>query len=127
LGRTLRFGKPGRLITAGLGLAYLGCLGLGLYEITAKSPSLLGDPLPGWWATVQAENTTRWDPPTGLGPLDRLLHEGEEALRFYGILARPAKFPTPGSTSVSRSVPALLQVPQQSQIGLVAPGRDLSP
>jgi len=62
------------------------CLGLlGLYEFTAKSPQLLGHALPGWQETQQVENHTQWKPPTGILPLDKLLHEGEEALRFYGF------------------------------------------
>jgi hypothetical protein len=60
---------------------------LGLYELTAKSPLLTGQPLPGWWATERAERTTRWQPPTGVFALDKLLHEGEEAARFYATLA----------------------------------------
>lgn len=86
-GRLRSFSRPAVL---GLGLAYWTGLGLVMYEMTAKSPTLLGEPLPGWWATERAERTTRWDPPTGLLPLDKLLHEGEEALRFYGILTKRA-------------------------------------
>lgn len=82
-----RFNKLGHLAAVGLGLVYLGGLSLGLYEITAKSPTLLGDPLPGWWATDRAEKTTCWNPPTGLLPLDKLLHEAEEAVRFYRFLS----------------------------------------
>ena len=76
-----------RLTTTGLALLYLGCLALGIYEMTAKSPSILGTRLPGWWATDRAERTTRWNPPTGVLPVDKLLHEGEEAVRFYAMLA----------------------------------------
>jgi hypothetical protein len=61
--------------------------GLGFYELTAKSPQLTGAALPGWWATEKAEKATRWRPPTGLLPLDKMLHEGEEAARFYATLA----------------------------------------
>lgn len=70
---------------------------LGLYELTAKSPRLGGHPLPGWWATERAERTTRWRPPTGLFPLDKVLHEGEEAARFYATLAgiRPRRHGQP--------------------------------
>jgi len=56
-----------------------------LYEFTAKSPQLIGLALPGWLETQQVENTTPWKPPTGILPLDKLLHEGEEALRYYGL------------------------------------------
>ncbi len=60
---------------------------LGLYELTAKSPQLAGRPLPGWWATERAERATRWHPPTGVLAVDKVLHEGEEAARFYATLA----------------------------------------
>lgn len=60
---------------------------LGIYELTAKSPRLLGAALPGWWAAERAEHHTRWRPPTGVLPVDKLLHEGQEAARFYAMLA----------------------------------------
>ncbi len=75
-----------RLLQAGAVLLYIACLALGIYEVTAKSPSILGARLPGWWAADQAEHATRWDPPTGLMPLDKVLHESEEAVRFYAAL-----------------------------------------
>ncbi len=75
-----------RLTQAGIYLLYLGCLALGIYEMTAKSPSILGTPLPGWYVTDQAEKATRWNPPTGILPVDKLLHEGEEAVRFYAMM-----------------------------------------
>ncbi|MEN8006060.1 MAG: hypothetical protein ABFS42_03555 [Candidatus Krumholzibacteriota bacterium] len=89
MGRFGRFSRQNNWTTTGLTLAYLVGLALGFYEMTAKSPGLLDRPLPGWWATDRAERTTRWNPPTGFLPLDKLLHEGEEAIRFYRILARP--------------------------------------
>ncbi len=60
--------------------------GLSVYEMTAKSPLLTGQTLPGWWATAQAERDTRWRPRTGVLPVDKLMHEGEEAARFYATL-----------------------------------------
>ncbi len=75
-----------RMVPIGMALLYLSCLALGIYEMTAKSPSILGTRLPGWSATDRAEKTTRWNPPTGFMPLDKLLHEGEEAVRFYAVL-----------------------------------------
>ncbi len=76
-----------RLALAGVTLLSVSCAALGIYEMTAKSPRLLGTHLPGWWATDKAEQTTGWNPPTGFLPVDKLLHEGEEAVRFYAMLA----------------------------------------
>lgn len=61
--------------------------GMGLYELTAKSPAWAGQAWPGWWACEKAEHVTRWNPPTGVLPLDKVLHEGEEAAHFYATLA----------------------------------------
>lgn len=76
-----------RLAGMAIYLIWLITAALGHYELTAKSPLLLGRPLPGWPKTLQVERMTRWDPPTGILPVDKLLHEGEEAARFYGLLA----------------------------------------
>jgi hypothetical protein len=59
---------------------------LGFYELTAKSHRLLDQPLPGWWKTQQVESLTAWNPSTGIHPLDKLIHEGEEAVRYYGLM-----------------------------------------
>jgi hypothetical protein len=62
--------------------------GLCQYEAAAKSPQWLGRPLPGWRLALRVEREIpmhRW---TGLRILDRLFHEGQEALRFYGITTR---------------------------------------
>lgn len=77
-----------KLAGAGIYLLALAAGAVGLYELTAKSPTWLGQPLPGWQETRQVERQTRWNPPTGIRPVDRLLHEGEEAARFFGLLAR---------------------------------------
>ena len=77
-----------RLALCGLYLIYCCLLGLGFYEATAKSPEWLGVPLPGWTRTFQAETSTRWDPSTGILPVDRFLHETEEAARFFGLMAQ---------------------------------------
>ena len=61
---------------------------LGLYEVTATSPAILGHALPGWLETRQVEEATPWQQPTGILPVDKLLHESEEAVRYYGLLAR---------------------------------------
>ena len=75
-----------RMSTAGICLITVLTGLLGLYEITAKSHRLLNDPLPGWQKTQRVERSTQWNPPTGIFPLDKFLHEGEEALRYYGIV-----------------------------------------
>jgi len=75
-----------RATLAGIFLLYSSCLALGIYEMTAKSPSLWGEPLPGWWATDRAERIIHWQQPTGLFAVDKLLHEGQEALVFYALL-----------------------------------------
>jgi len=62
---------------------------LGCYELAAKSPLGPAGAWPARRAARQAEALTRWRPPTGLPPLDKLLHEGEEAARFYAALAGP--------------------------------------
>ena len=74
-----------RLALLSLFLVYTCCAGLGFYEITAKSPALFGAPLPGWITTCRVERSTPWRPATGLFPLDRLLHETQEAALFYGF------------------------------------------
>ncbi len=77
-----------RFAIIGCFLLYSGVSALGFYEITAKSPALLGTPLPGWQSTCRAENTTPWQQPTGILAVDKLLHETQEAARFYGLVER---------------------------------------
>lgn len=89
-------------------LTVLGGL-LGLYEITAKSPALLGQPLPGWRKCCLAERRTPWRQPTGIPPLDSLLHESREALLFYGPAPRPGhqfRRPGPNRSSLSSRSPS---------------------
>ncbi len=80
-----------RLAEAGIFLFMAATAALSMYELTAKSPAWLGRPLPGWQESRQVEGHTRWNQPTGILPLDKLLHEGEEAARFYGLVARRSK------------------------------------
>jgi len=77
----------------------------GHYELTAKSPAWLGQALPGWQRTQMVEMITPWVARTGFSPLDRMLHEGEEALLFYHLL--PEK-------SSPRSVLSIFEVTHQS-------------
>lgn len=88
-----------RLRLLALFLCYLAVLGLANYELTAKSPRLLGQPLPGWRECRQVERCVRMHRRTGLPLVDRLLHEGEEALQFYNLLL--------GRTPVSPTLPPL--------------------
>ncbi len=78
-----------RIRYLGLYMLYLGFMGLGIYEFTAKSGEWLGWRLPGWEASRKAEKNTRWNPPTGIVLVDRFLHESVEATHFYGTLFRP--------------------------------------
>ena len=74
-----------RFAAFGCYLLYFAGTALGFYEVTAKSPTLLGAPLPGWGSTCRAENSTPWRQPTGLLVLDKILHETQEAFVFYGL------------------------------------------
>jgi acyl dehydratase len=75
-----------RLAFAAVFAVYTGVAALGMYEITAKSPVLLGSPLPGWRTTCRVEESTPWRQPTGILPVDKVLHESREAYLFYGLL-----------------------------------------
>ena len=79
-----------RLAGAGIYLILVAVAALGMYELTAKSPTWLGHPLPGWQETYHIERTTGWNQPTGILPVDKLLHEGQEAARYYGLLVHRA-------------------------------------
>lgn len=85
-----------RILSLGAYLGAVALFALTFYEVTAKSPQLIGQPLPGWQACLRAEQTTGWDPRTGIQPLDRLLHEGEEALSFYGLRSPEPRPRDPG-------------------------------
>ena len=70
------------------------------YEIACKSTAWPGGPLPGWH---EAQIIERWTPYvrwTGSSPVDRLIHEGQEAVAYYSFLLRREPRPSP---RVSRS------------------------
>jgi len=91
-----------RPLAALISILYLACLWLGFYELTAKSPPwLLGD-LPGRAAAERAERAVRWERPTGILPVDKLLHEGREAVVFYRTLL-PGTGQRPGPALALRS------------------------
>jgi len=74
-----------RLNTIGICVITVTVALFALYELTAKSPKLIGEPLPGWYETQQVEKHTPWHSVTGILPLDKIIHEGHEALGYYGL------------------------------------------
>jgi hypothetical protein len=95
-----------KLLNGLLGLGSLLLAGLLNYELAAKSQQWLGRPLPGWQESCQVERATpvhRW---TGLAPIDRLLHEGEEAVAYYDLLLHPRNRRSAGP-AVGTPLPAL--------------------
>jgi hypothetical protein len=69
-------------------LLWSAVVALGQYEIVAKSPQLLDEPLPGWVDAARVERSVAYRPWTGLPPMDRLIHEGIEARLYYERLLR---------------------------------------
>lgn len=67
-------------------LAWLGLVSLLGYELVQKSPDTALGPLPGYEHARQADRSVRFRAATGLVPLDRLLHEGQEAATYYRSL-----------------------------------------
>jgi len=65
----------------------LAAVGLGSYEIVQKSPTTPLGPLPGYALAAHADRAVRWRSPTGLVPVDVLLHESQEAFLYYRGLA----------------------------------------
>lgn len=78
--RTLQFLGLATVVTLATALVH--------YEITARSDRLLGVALPGWWEAQCADHAVAYRDLTGWRPLDRLLHEGAEAVVFYDDLLR---------------------------------------
>lgn len=76
-----------RLLEIAFVTGILAAAALGGYEVTAKSPRLLGQPLPGWARTVRVEHRIRWTRPTRIFPVDKLLHETREAWLYYGMMS----------------------------------------
>ncbi len=71
-----------------LSLAWLGFVGLVGYEVVQKSPATPLGPLPGHELAGRADRQVRFRATTGMLPVDRLLHEGQEACVYYRDLAR---------------------------------------
>ena len=68
-------------------IAWLGCLGLLGYEVVQKSPGSVIGPLPGAVLAARADRVVVYRADTGIGPVDRLLHETQEAWLYYRDLA----------------------------------------
>ena len=81
-------------------LAAAATAGLLSYEIVCKSMLWPCGPLPGWHEARRAERGTPFVPRTGHLPVDRLLHEGQEAVAYYSFLLRRGPRPL---SRVSRS------------------------
>ena len=86
-----------RMFGLGIGLFYILLTAMIAYELVAKSPQLMGDPLPGWDRADRAEHRVRWRQPTGWIVLDKALHESQEAALYYGMLLEPAHLRQPAS------------------------------
>ncbi len=85
-------------------LVLCGCAasGLGSYEVVCKSDAWLGDPLPGWYEAQRIERWTPFVPRTGSPPVDRVIHEGEEAAAYYAYLLRRGPRSAPPVSSPPR-------------------------
>jgi hypothetical protein len=68
-------------------LSWLALVALSGYELVQKSPASPLGPLPGYEIARRADRTVRWRSATGIAPLDRLLHESQEACLYYRGLA----------------------------------------
>lgn len=75
-----------RPLAAFVYIAYLACLWLGFYELAAKTPPWLFGDLPGRSAALRAERSVPWERPTGIFAVDKVIHEGREAVVFYRAL-----------------------------------------
>lgn len=57
------------------------------YELVQKSPQTPLGPLPGHEEARRADRQVHWRASTGIMPIDRMLHEGQEACAYYRDLA----------------------------------------
>lgn len=76
-----------RLLTLLAALAWVTLVCLVGYELVEKSPSTPLGPLPGYEQARRADRLVRFRATTGIGTVDRLLHEGQEAVVYYRALA----------------------------------------
>ena len=76
-----------RLRTFVLVLLWLAVTGLLGYEVVQKAPETPIGPLPGSALATRADTEVQWQATTGIMPVDRFLHETEEACLYYRGLA----------------------------------------
>ena len=74
---------------------WLASVGLAGYEVVQKSPRSPLGPLPGAAIAARADRAVDWRSRTGIGMVDRLLHEGQEACLYYRGLVT-GRLPAPG-------------------------------
>lgn len=81
--------EPGMKILRNLILVmcWLVLLGLVKYEVVHKAPRTSLGPLPGSALADLADQRVRYRSLTGVRPVDRVLHEGQEAYLYYRWLA----------------------------------------
>ncbi|MEZ4387420.1 MAG: hypothetical protein R3D98_07530 [Candidatus Krumholzibacteriia bacterium] len=68
-------------------VAWLAFVGLAGYELVQKSAGTALGPLPGYELASWADREVRYRATTGILPIDRLLHESQEACLYYHDLA----------------------------------------
>jgi len=68
------------VLSAVIWVALVGLLG---YELVQKSVDSPLGPLPGHELARNAERQVTFQATTGVGSVDRLLHEGQEAVHYY--------------------------------------------
>lgn len=70
-----------------LGCLLAAVLPLATYEFFQKGSENLGLHRGPWSLSQRAEESVRWNPPTGWRAFDHALHEWQEAGRFYALAA----------------------------------------
>jgi len=75
-----------RLLGAALLTAWAAAAAVAHYEIASHSCDPWGRPWPGGTEAARADLVTPWSRVTGVLPIDRVLHEGREAVVFYRAL-----------------------------------------
>ena len=74
-----------------IGLMLAATLPVATYEFFQKGSERYGMEA-GWWNLSQrAEESVRWDPPTGWSAFDHALHEWQETGQFLVLAARSVR------------------------------------